>query len=95
MAELVDRPDCAQDIAFTGIFEEPHEADRGVPAHGKLSERERSPPGLGVHEPDREPEPEPAAEPDREPASSPPMSPPTSPLTSPSPAASPTTSPKT
>ncbi len=67
MAELVDRPDSAQDVAFTGIFEEPHEADRGVLTPSKLSERERSPSCLGVCEPDREAEREAEREPGREP----------------------------
>lgn len=35
--ELIDRPDGAQDIALTGIVKEPQQADRGMPAHGKLS----------------------------------------------------------
>ena len=34
VAELVDRPDRAQRIAFKGIFEERHQADR-VCQHGK------------------------------------------------------------
>ena len=71
MAELVDRSDSAQDAAFTGIFEEPHKTDRGVPAHCKLSKRERSRPGLGIHEPDREPKPEPDHQPAHQPAHEP------------------------
>jgi hypothetical protein len=57
--ELVDRSYGAQDMAFTGIFEEPHEPDRGVLARGQLNKRERNCPSLGVgkpeHQPDREP----------------------------------------
>jgi hypothetical protein len=36
VAELVDRPDSAQDVAFSGVFEEPQEAERSVPARGEL-----------------------------------------------------------
>jgi hypothetical protein len=39
VAELVDRPDHAQDTALTGIFQEPHEANRGVLAEAKLDKR--------------------------------------------------------
>jgi len=66
VAELVDRSDSAQDVAFAGIFEELHEADRSVPVSGKLPERERSRPGLGGNKPDREPEREPDGDPDHE-----------------------------
>jgi hypothetical protein len=51
VAELVDRPNGAQDAAFVGIVKEPHEANRGASAHGKLNKRERGWPGCGAREP--------------------------------------------
>jgi hypothetical protein len=54
VAELVDRSDSTQDIAFASILEEPQEAKWGMPAPGKLRKRERSRPGPGVGEPAHE-----------------------------------------
>ena len=39
VAELVGGTDSTQDTALMGIFEEPHEANRGVPAEAKLDKR--------------------------------------------------------
>ena len=87
VAELVDRSDGAQDIAFASVLKKPHKAYRGVPAPGKLSKRERSRPGLGVSEPAHEPEHKPDHEPGHEPG------PESGPEPIPSPTTSPTTSP--
>jgi hypothetical protein len=51
VAELVDRSDGAQNVAFAGILKKAHKANRGVLAPGKLSKSERCSPGLGVSEP--------------------------------------------
>jgi hypothetical protein len=75
VAELVDRSDGAQDIAFAGVLKKAHKADWGVSAPGKLSKREGCCPGLGVsesahkaeHEPGHEPGDEPVIEPGKEP----------------------------
>jgi len=32
--ELIDRPDRAENVALSGIFEEPHEANRGSATDG-------------------------------------------------------------
>jgi hypothetical protein len=40
VAELVDRACGAEDVALAGIFEEPHQPQRRVPANGELGERE-------------------------------------------------------
>ena len=71
VAELVDRSDGAQDIAFASILEEPHEAKWGMPASGKLRKRERSRPGLGVSEPAHEPDHQHSQEPSYDPAHEP------------------------
>jgi len=59
VAELVDRSDGAQNVAFAGILKKAHKANRGVLAPGKLSKSERCSPGLGVSEPAYEAEHEP------------------------------------
>jgi hypothetical protein len=40
VAELVDRPDRAQNTSAAGVFEEPHEADRSPVGQSELRERE-------------------------------------------------------
>ncbi len=67
MAELVHRPDDAQDMALTGILKEPHEPDGRMPAYGELHECHRRRPGLSGEEHEHEPCPEPCPEPDHEP----------------------------
>ena len=66
VAELVDGPDRAQDAAAAGVFEEPHEANRGPVRCRELCKREGGRPRLGIHEPDQEPGHQPASEPVRE-----------------------------
>jgi hypothetical protein len=40
VTELVDGPDRAQDAAVAGVFEEPHEANRGAVSYCELCKRE-------------------------------------------------------
>lgn len=63
MAELVKRPDGAQNTALTGIFEEPYEANRGMPTYSELHKRKRSCPGARGHRPDHGPADKPSDKP--------------------------------
>src|SRR6266567_1109412 len=50
VAELVHRPDDAQDLALTGILEKMHEPHGRMPAHCELHEGHRRRPGLSGEE---------------------------------------------
>src|SRR5208283_5777392 len=67
VAELVDRTDCAQDIAVAGIFEEAHKAYGSPLANGKLNKCKARRPGHRVHETACRPKREPNRDTGREP----------------------------